>query len=195
MLTNLSLGLLWLIAIAQGAVIIALVHQLAALRVIANAGAPVLSKLPIGSVAPEFTAMDLQSNGSVHSSSLRGRRIAICFMNAECHVCRGLAFELSQKPAESLSGLVIYYDAVAGSVGTVFQTLAGKVPVLCKEASDVAIQFGLEKFPTTVVLDQEWRIAATSNPLRADDLLASLAEVPEQPQTSAAPLASLAGQS
>lgn len=195
MLTNLSIGLLWLVAIIQGAVIIALVHQLAALRSIANAGAPVLSNLPIGSLAPEFSATELLSNRALHSSSFRGHRVAICFMNADCHVCRGLAFELSQKSADALAGLVIYYDGIVSSVGAAFQALAGKVPVLCKDKSDVSMQFGLDQFPVTVVIDETWRIAATSHPLRADDLLASLTEPPVHTRATASALTPLTGQS
>jgi hypothetical protein len=194
-LTNLSIGLLWLVAIVQGAIIVALVHQLDALRAIANAGAPVASKLPVGAEAPEFSALELQSNHPVHSSIFRGRRIVLCFMNADCHACRALAFELSQKSADTLSGLVIYYDAAVTSVGAVFQALAAKVPVLCKEAIDVSMQFGLDKFPVSVIIDESWRIAGTGNPLRADDLLASLTEAVEQARTTASPLTPLTGQS
>lgn len=195
MLTNLSIGVLWLIALIQGAVIIALVHQLADLRAIAKAGAPVLSKLPVGSVAPEFSTVELQSNRKLHSSSLGGRRIVLCFMNADCQVCRTLAFELSQKSAVVLAGLVIYYEAVGSSVGAAFQALAGKVPVLCKDTSDVSIMFGLEKFPVTVVIDESWRIVDTGYPLRTDDVLASLTGVSEQARTTPSALTPLEDQS
>jgi hypothetical protein len=191
---NLSIGLLWSIVIIQGAVIIALVHQVAALRVLTNAGAPMLTRLPIGAPAPEFSARELSSNRLVESSTLSGHRIVLCFMNADCDVCRGLAFELSQKPGDSLGSLFVYYDGVANSPGTVFKALAEKIPVLCKDTVDLPTQFGLDKFPVAVVIDEAWRIAATNYPVRAEDVLAFLAGEPDAALPSAA-LTALAGQS
>jgi AhpC/TSA family protein len=194
-LMNLCIGLLWVLAIVQGAVIVALVHQLADLRVVANSGAPALPKLPVGVRAPEFSALDLQSNGILHSSTFNGRRTVLCFMNADCHVCRVLAFELSQKPADVLEGLVVYYDSVAASAGEVFQSLAEKIPVLCEDTVELSTQFGLEKFPVAVVIDEAWRISATNYPLRADDILASLSGPAEPAPASTPALTPLAGQS
>lgn len=195
MLTNLTIGLLWLIAIAQGLVIVALVHQVAALRTMARAGGPEAVDLPVGSLAPHFAAMDLQSKQPFLSSTLSGRRIILCFMNADCHVCRTLAFELSNKSAAMLSGLVVYYDGVAVTSGTIFHSLAEKIPVLCKDAVDVSEEFHLAKFPVAVVIDARWRISAISHPVRADDLLALLKGAPDQVVPAASALTRLASQS
>lgn len=195
MLMNLSIGLLWILAIVQGAVIVALVHQLADLRIVVNSGAPALPKLPVGIRAPEFSALDLRSNRILHSSTLNGRRVVLCFMNADCHVCRVLAFELSQKPADVLAGLVVYYDGVVIGAGAVFQALAEKVPVLVKDTVDLSTQFGLEKLPVAVLIDEAWRISATTYPLRADDILAPLRGAPEPAPASTPALTPLADQS
>lgn len=192
-LTNITIGLLWLMAIVQGVVIVALIHQVAALRTIANAGGIVVPELPVGSLAPHFAAVDLQSKRSIQSSTLSGRRIVLCFMNADCHVCRTLAFELSNKSADALVGLVVYYDGVVDTSGTIFQSLASKIPVLCKDVIDVPAEFHLEKFPVAVVIDEAWRIAGISHPVRADDLLASLAGAPEQALPAASALTRMAG--
>jgi hypothetical protein len=194
-LANLSIGLLWIVVIIQGAIILAFVHQLAALRDLANTGAPTLAKLPVGAPAPEFTALELQSNRAVPSSSFAGRRIVLCFMNADCHVCRRLAFEISQQPADALAGLVIYYEGMSATVGAVFQELAEKIPVLCKDAVDLSVQFGLDKFPVAVVIDETGRIAGTTYPFRAADLLASLAGVATPAPAGASALTPLADQS
>jgi hypothetical protein len=165
---------------------VALVHQLAGIRRVANAGAQFGTGLKIGTLAPQFAARDLQSKQPVLSSMLFGRRFVLCFMNADCHVCRSLAFELSNKPADALAGLVIYYDGPSDADGTVFGSLAAKMPVLYKDTIDVAEAFKLEEFPVAIVIDESWRLVGNGYPVRADDLVALLAG-PVEPATPAVP--------
>ena len=77
----------------------------------------------------------------------------------------------------------------------VFLALADKVPVLCKGATDVSTQFGVDKFPVAILIDEASRIAGTTHPLRADDLLASLTRQAEQAGPTSSELPTLAGQS
>jgi hypothetical protein len=186
MLINITVGLLWLIAIVQGVIIVALVHQLAGIRRVANAGGQLGTRLKNGTLAPQFAARDLQSKQPVLSSMFFGRRFVLCFMNADCHVCRSLAFELSNKPASALAGLVIYYDGPADADGTIFASLAAKMPVLCKDANDVAEAFQLEEFPVAIVIDESGRVVGNGFPVRADDLVELLGAAPE-PATNAVP--------
>ena len=193
MLINFTLGLLWLIAIVQGVIIVALVYQLAGIRRVANAGGQLGTRLPIGSLAPQFAARDLQSKRPVLSSMLFGRRFVLCFMNAGCQVCRSLAFELSNKPAEVLAGLVIYYNGPSDAAGTLFGSLAAKMPVLYKDAVDLAEVFQLEEFPVAIVIDESWRLVGNSYPVRVDDLLALLIAAPEPAAPAVPSLTQVAG--
>lgn len=194
MLINFTIGLLWLIAIVQGVIIVALVHQLAGIRRVANAGGQVGTRLTIGTLAPQFAARDLQSKRPVLSSMFLGRRFVLCFMKADCQVCRALAFELSNKPAGVLAGLVIYYDGRFDADGTVFGSLAAKVPVLCKDAIDVAEVFQLEEFPVAIVIDESWRLVGNGFPVRADDLVALLTAASEPAAPAVPALMQVAGQ-
>jgi hypothetical protein len=194
MLINITLGLLWLIVIVQGAIIVALVHQLAGIRRVANVGGQLGTRLPIGSLAPQFAARDLQSKRPVLSSMLFGRRFVLCFMNADCQVCRSLAFELANKPADVLSGLVIYYNGSSDPDGTVFGSLAKKMLVLCKDAVDVAEVFQLEEFPVAIVIDESWRLVGNGYPVRVDDLVALLTAAPKPAAPAVPALTQVAGQ-
>jgi hypothetical protein len=194
MLINITLGLLWVIAIVQGVVIVALVHQLAGIRRVANAGGQFGSRLKIGTLAPQFAARDLQTKQPVLSSMFLGHRFALCFMNADCHVCRSLAFELANKHTDALAGLVIYYDGPADADGTVFGSLAAKMPVLCKDTSDVAEAFQLEEFPVAIVIDESWRLVGKGFPVRADDLVSLLAGIPDSATVAAPALEQVVGQ-
>ena len=123
-----------------------------------------------------------------------GRRFVLCFMNADCQVCRSLAFELSNKPADVLAGLIIYYDGPSDADGTVFGSLAAKMPVLCKDAIDVAEVFQLEEFPVAIVIDESWRLVGNGYPVRVDDLVALLTAAPEPAAPAVPALTQVAGQ-
>ena len=185
MFVNIALGLLLTIAIIQGAVIAALVYQLAELRKLANAGGPLQSKLPVGSLAPHFSAIDFQSKRTIHSSTMAGRRVVLCFLNADCQTCRSLAFDLSRMASATLGGLIVYYDADAEAEGSVFEALASVVPVLCKGTVDVSDEFHVEHSPVAIILDEEWRISGISFPIRAEDLQSLLEAAPAQVPASA----------
>lgn len=195
MLTNITIGLLWLIAIAQAVVIVALVHQVSAIREMANTGAAVTVDLPIGSKAPHFTATDLRSQSAIHSLTLGGRRLVMCFLTPDCYVCRTLALELSNNSAEELAGLIVYYDGSIDDGGSILRSLADKVLVLCKDSVDVSGLFHVDKFPIAVAINESWHVTSISHPIRATDLVASLAAAAGQQLLTASAPTTLAGQS
>ena len=184
MIFGTTYALLWLLALFQALVICVLVRQLADLRRRAEAGLPSENRLPLGSTAPEFRAIDLQSGRAVHSSAFRGRRTLLCFLSADCHTCQKLAADLSMLPAEKLAGLAVYCNGTQDECRRSLPSIAATVPTLHMEQMDVATQFGVAAFPVAVMIDEAWRIAGFRYPSSSNDILSylsiGLADAPER---------------
>lgn len=178
---------LWLLVLLQGFGICVLVRQLSELQRRADRGRPAaLVPLPLGSTAPDFSAIDLSMSQHVHSSVFRGRRRVLLFLSTDCSVCRKLASELSRTAAGALEGLILYCQGNGRACQSYFSPLVKIVPVLARDAVDVAATFRLAGFPVAVMLDEEWRVTGFRYPSHYSQILDCLSSDDRVPSSSAA---------
>jgi hypothetical protein len=176
--------MLWGVVLLQGFILVVLARQMVILRGQVAPGVPERSPLPLQSRAPEFQALDMRSGRRVQSVELHGMRTVLCFLSADCHTCRSVAAGFSHIPLQSTHGLVVYCTATAERCRTLLAAAPATLPVLMRDDADVAELFQLSGFPTAVVLDEQWRVAAFRSITGVEELLAELSD-PRSSQAAA----------
>lgn len=169
--------LLWVLVIIQAILIVTLVHQVSVIRHRIESGdySSSFSPLPIGSLAPDFSAIDMRSGKRVHSSSFQGKALVLLFLSTDCSVCRNLAHELNQLATDRFGNLVVYCNGAARGCQILLSVLSSTLPVLRKDSENVATAFALSGFPVAVLLDETWKIVGFRYPTRVANVLELLA--------------------
>lgn len=162
---DLAHALLWIVVGLQGLFICFLVRELSELR-----SRGLLPGLPVGSEAPAFSGIDVQSGEPVESTLFKGQRVAVLFVTAECGDCRRLVSQLARMGPASLSGLIVYCYGSPRRCQANMLKLVGAVRVLRNDQMDIATTFGLRGVPALVAIDEQWRIAAYRYPHQATDV-------------------------
>jgi len=153
---------LWALVIFQTLVLLELVRQdrhPAAAGSSASADDSALGDMLVtGSVAPEFEARDIVNGRVVHSSSLRGRPLALIFVSPTCSSCEAVADELAGYQRRSGAQLVLLCrGGQADCAGFVRSHFADSLALLDEDGA-AAKRYKVISTPTAVLLDSQGRI-------------------------------------
>jgi hypothetical protein len=187
--------LLWSVVLLQAFLIVVLVYQLNDVRRQIEAAGLALGAdpLPIESVAPTFSATNLLSGDRIHSSTLRGRPLALLFLSTDCSVCRNLARDLARIPAEKLNNLIVYCNGAGRGCQSLLSEISNSVLVLRKDTESVSALFDLHSFPAAVLLDEDWTIEGFRYPRRVSHVVDCLSRDFAKQRTAIASTEELVG--
>jgi hypothetical protein len=168
-------ALLWIIVIAQALAIAILVRQLAEVEALARVHKYVKSQpLRPGTIAPDFQALDLQSDQIVDSARWRGRGIVLLFVSPACHLCKKVLAELSSASPATLANLVVYCDDEEGKCAGYLAGLDRKATLLTRQAAtDVSYLYRVTAFPVAVSIDERWIVTDVRNVTTLADVTVS----------------------
>jgi peroxiredoxin len=119
--------------------------------------------LPIGSVAPDFR-LETVDHTRFYLNQQRDRVVVLVFWITTCQVCKREMVELA-KLHDDLASQQLQIAAICGdpeNLDAVHQIVGGlgiQYPVLLDHGGEVGKRYHAGTFPTTVVVDQEGRIA------------------------------------
>jgi len=162
-----NLGL-WLVAILQGLAICVLLYRQS------NLQTP-RTRLSIGSRAPTFRAVDLESEETVELENFTSARLFVLFVTPGCHYCNRLVAGL-----KSIGGLarrdelVVYCNGPRSACESVGG--ASGSSMLISDGSDAMAAFGLTASPAMVELDDSRRIVGYSYPMSTVDVMAAISD-------------------
>jgi Redoxin len=157
---------LWCLVVFQGLVVLALLRQLAELRI--SSRSKLLSAkvpLPEGAAAPNFVGADvLHADQEITLSELSRRGGVVLFLTTDCQTCITFAKTLRAAGDVSLSSVILF---CLGATAACSELLAGaKLPIqlVTEGAADIASSYGVSRFPTAVVIDGNLRVVSYSHP-------------------------------
>ena len=161
----------WILVLLQGLLILALLRQLAELRrQVELRGMPSDDRLPIDSLAPEFTGADIGSGRQVGSHSLSAHGGVILFLSPECGLCKELASGLQQPAINGLPPIIALCQGGAQPCAYFVEILSGKVHLILDEVEKVAARYHVSGFPTAVIVDNQQKIRGYGHPEKVEDL-------------------------
>lgn len=152
---------LWALVIFQTLVLLELVRQdrhPAATTTASPDDNALGDMLVSGSVAPEFEGRDIASGTVVHSSSLRGRPLALIFVSPTCSSCEAIAGELAAYQRRSGAQLVLLCRGGLGDCTGFVRSHFADTLALQDEDGAAAKRYKVISTPTAVLLDGQGRI-------------------------------------
>jgi thiol-disulfide isomerase/thioredoxin len=160
---------LWIVVFLQAAFICFLVKELAEIRDIAQSGSA-RDVLPLGVMAPEFTAFDLRSGGSVHSSSFIGKRRAILLLSPDCGDCRRISSQLGELPLALATQLIVLCHGGTRRCQRLVAKTTASIATVVDEQMDIVAAFKVRAFPALFVVDDDWHVRGQGYPYQASDI-------------------------
>jgi hypothetical protein len=167
---------LWILAIFQGWLILALLWKMERLRLALEHGDRALDGLPIGSRAPRFLAPEEISESTVSLKIFSGHGGAIVFVSTGCSACRDLIAGFMQPVERVTRPIVIVCE---GTLEGSLQLLsAAKYPlnVITHNAGDIRSEYRVSSVPTAVLIDSGLTIVRYTHPRTAHELVQTLQE-------------------
>jgi hypothetical protein len=163
---------LWVLVVLQGLLILALIRELAQLRLSFDrqdlTGANHLSR---GSRAPDFSGVDAHSGELVHlRNMLYGRGGIVLFLSPLCSICGMLAESLQKHGGEALPPLLAVCSGGERACSGLTKRIGRQFKFLAQEVDEAVVPYGISGFPTAVFIDPELRVVSYGTPNDADDL-------------------------
>ena len=171
----------WILVVFQGLIVLALLRELTELRQKLEAGAfQNDDRLPIGSLAPDFTAVDVRSKKTVGLQTLTGTGGAILFLTPHCGVCKDLANSLRPPALDGLPPIIVFCQGSDSACARVFERLDPKAFTVNYQAEQIASRYHVTGSPTVVLVDSERKIRGYGNPEHLEDLKKLLAHASDK---------------
>ncbi len=188
-------GLLWVFALFQGLLLLALLRELGELRrIVGVTGVPVDDHLPLGSPAPAFAGIDLRSGQQIAlrlMDDARGQ--VVLFVSPGCSVCRGLADSLRLVTHEGFPRIVAICSGKEQECRRFVDRLGPDVPVLVDTDGAIGASYRVWGPPTAVVVEGQL-VRSYGHPTNVEDLKALVSQVAAQPLPAAAVATAAVGQ-
>jgi hypothetical protein len=158
-------GALWILSLFTLLLAVGIYGEV---RKLEHRGSSIESKLPVGSRAPTFAAVDAGSGQIIRSADLKGREYLLLFVSPSCGMCARLIAEVRQHGTEFL--LVICRGS-KGQCGVYGQELPADVRLLLDPEGQVADRYGTLSVPTAVAVNAANRIQGYVSPSKYSDLV------------------------
>lgn len=168
---HLSYVLAWVLLGFQTAVAVGLLSQVRDLtRRMGHGTPPRNNHLPLGTTAVDFTGPDLRSGDAVHFVASRQSQCILLFLSPSCAICRKLASSVHELH-KALGDLVIpiCHGSEDDCRANILHFLQGDVKLVFGETNDVASLYGVNTFPTAVLVSQG-RVTRYWHPSKIDDI-------------------------
>lgn len=188
----LSYAALWALVLFQTLVLLGLLRQAMETRrklseLPAGSGAAAGGRLPLGSEAPDFSAVEAHSGRLVRLGDLAGRRAILLFLAPGCRNCARLAPAMHGIYHKAEGRL---YLICQGSRRECLDFLAAhdpenQLPLLLDPELAISHQFRVAGAPAAVMLDGELRIRSYGSPQRSEEL-AEMVAATDPPRAAAA---------
>lgn len=177
---------IWIVVVFQGLVVLALLRELTELRQKLEAvGLRADDRLPIGSPAPDFTAVDVRSKKTVGLRNLKGTGGAILFLTPHCGTCKDLANSMRAPALDGLPPVIVFCQGGDSACARVFEILDPKAYSVHQNAQELASRYRVTGSPTVVLVDEEQKIRGYGHPEHFADLKKLLAQASDtQPATT-----------
>jgi peroxiredoxin len=136
--------------------------------------------IPIGELAPRFTALDI--SGSRIDEKIFDRTLtALLFVSPGCSTCTATLSEVEALRQRINGDVVIVCQAAREECGRLSEMYGLGTPVLVDENSIVSERFGVRATPTAVLVGPTGRILTSGYPMHGEELarLFSESERPE----------------
>jgi hypothetical protein len=181
-----SYVVIWIVVVFQGLIVLALLRELTELRQKLEAvGFQQDARLPIGTLAPDFTAVDVRSKKTVGLHTLKGTGGAILFLTPHCGVCKDLANSLQTPSLDGLPPIIVFCQGGDSTCARVFERLDPKAYCVHQHAEEIATRYRVTGSPTVVLVDGEQKIRGYGHPEHLSNLKELLAHASDmQPATT-----------
>ena len=178
-----SYFVLWFLVVAQGIVLLALLHELERLRK-AEPEQPRLQTL-IARRAPAFRFTEARTQSERGLDIFAARPGVLLFLTSTCGACRRLALGLASLPTSHPNLLVIWKNGAVDG-------LDPRVHYCTHEADEIAKTYGVDHYPTAVLLDGQQIVLGVTSPADVDHLYklidGGISALPVGPLSTAEPL-------
>ena len=152
---------LWFLVAAQGLILLAVLRELESLRTVEpqHPAAPAL----IGQPAPSIRFTDARAK-SEHGLEVLGPHPGVLlFLSSTCGTCRRLANGLVSLPIGAPNVVVMWKDGAVDEIDS-------RLHCCTNEADAIAATYGVERYPTAVLLDAQHLVVAITNPVDVEQL-------------------------
>ena len=178
-----SYFVLWFLVLAQGVILLALLNELERLKAAApERPAP---QALIARPAPPIRFKEARTHTERGLDVLDARPGVLLFLTSTCGACRRLALGLASLPTSNPNVLVIWQDAPV-------DTLDPRLHCCVDEADHVARTYGIDQFPTAVLLDDRRVVLGLTNPADVEQLYklidGGIAALPVAPLSAVEPI-------
>jgi peroxiredoxin len=137
-----------------------------------GAAAWAASSLPLGTAAPDF-ALPAFAGDNVRLSEYRGQPVILSFWSSRCGTCAPALSELDRLFATyRSSGLVVLGISVDDDPQRARDYARAHVtafPLLLDQAKSVSRSYGIDRLPTTVLIDRAGAVRYLHNDFRSED--------------------------
>ena len=152
------------IAVLNALVTLGLVRQVYELR--AGGSARYEGSVPLGSRIPDFTGVDVFGT-SVNSEALVGKTKLLLFVSTGCSDCTATLNELHALDVKSEGRLALVCRGSTADCRSFVEGYDVPYPVVVDGDMLIARKFGIDAFPTAVMLDPEGVITSRGVPQRS----------------------------
>jgi peroxiredoxin len=163
---------LWVLAIFQGLLLLAVLRKVSELRGLVEGTEPLnLDQVPVGDRAPEFAAVDSRSNRTIDIRVFEERGGMIVFLSPDCSACKAVGRGLQAPANATLPPIVVVCIGRELGCERIRKLLGQDVFLVSENTDQIGLRYGVNSFPTAVVIDRQKRIRAYANPATVGDLL------------------------
>lgn len=162
---------LWAVVTFEGLLVLAVLQQLAKLRqVIEQGNFGPKDRLPIGSIAPEFTETDRDSGAQIGIQHLYGRGGLILFLSPDCSTCKALVDSLGRVLKDELPYTLAFCVGGGQSCARLLARLGSGVHPILENAAETAARYRISGFPTAIAVDGKRKIRGYGHPSDVEGL-------------------------
>lgn len=167
-----SFALLWITSAALGLVAWGLLIELQTLRKrFPRYAASDVIELPVGSSVPQVSWIDTWTGVRIDNRTLSGQPSILAFLSSSCPLCEQIPHSLRELAYEyELPQTILICSGGQADCQFRCQPLHPRAILVLDPEMSIAHQFGVSNYPTTVFLDRNAAVYATSRFTRARDL-------------------------
>jgi thiol-disulfide isomerase/thioredoxin len=134
-------------------------------------------ELPEGSRLPVFKWKDMWSGQYLDTNDLRGKTTLIVFLSSSCSACREVADSLKALLREySDLSVILVCSGKLGDCRFVCHPLHSLAALVCDDQTTFASEFGVSRFPTTILADSSGHVRIVAHPVSAGDFRTLISE-------------------